>query len=143
MTILPFLVALDLTGGLVNGIEQPYPHCRGVTVLDEAHPLEQVDGIVRDVTMLNPCIGQPAYQVVRVERTEAEHVGESVDVFLGPAAFLGRAGLDLQPGDLFRASVAQAGAVDTALSVDVGGRTVVLRDGQGRPPWGRAAHLAH
>jgi hypothetical protein len=153
MNVSAFILAIDITvgfangvlnpvaGELVAGVDQPYPHCSGVTVLDAHEPLASIQGVVRSVEQARPCIGQPVYLVAHV-KTQAEGGTRTLAIYLGPKAFLEESGVGLQPGDFVQIAVARAGETLTALALDLDGRTVALRDPQGRPLWSgsRVAH---
>jgi hypothetical protein len=127
-----------MPGPTVNGVEQPYPHCRGVTVIDPNTPVDDFHGVVVDVTEIRPCIGQPVYELAHIDTGK-----KVVTVYLGPEKFLANHGVSVSTGGTMSVSVAQAGGYLTALSVDVNGQAVNLRDEHGRPLWEQPSRLAH
>jgi hypothetical protein len=130
------IVAAGIFGGgdglaaAVTG-DQTYPHCNGISVLDPETPIEPVHGTVLDVREVHPCAGQP-YLLVRIESAD-----RIVSVYLGPGSFLTEQGITIVPGETLSGDAAHAGHILTALTIEVGGRAVALRDAQGRPLWSR------
>lgn len=127
----------SLTGPVVSGLDQPYPHCNGITVMDPEAPIEEIHGTVMDVRGVRPCIGQPGYLLATVNVA-----GRVLSIYLGPGSFLAEQGVNIAPGDALSGYAVHAGDTVTALTIEVSGQAVTLRDEQGRPLWNRS-HISH
>jgi hypothetical protein len=104
---------------------KPLPAARG-----QEPAITSVDGEILGVDRVTPRDKLESGVLVTLRTSE-----EAVVVDLAPGWYLGKNGVSLDPSERIRAEGRASGSVLYATSVEQRGKTVRLRDAQGRPLW--------
>jgi hypothetical protein len=128
--ILASISISGLPGPLGEGVAQRYPHCHAIPEILRIAAPEEIRGTIQALTTQRPCLAQATYLVARVDVD-----GPMMNVYVAPAEYLETRGVELSEGDDLHAWVVPAGAATTALSLEINGAQVLLRDELGHPIW--------